>query len=315
MNLRTPTAAAFLAAMLAVSCLISPSPASAQVNTVTIDSSDDWTAAANGGDYTIADGLVTPGQSSATFQSTVRTFDEKQEFHSLTFRQSAGWGASQWTDVPAKLPLDGGKPIGDDAPVFLSPAAGDYWYFNAIKNGQRYQAWHSTDMENWSERKDSVGLQINSAEYDNGQFFFHYGSDKDPSVLVDSNLNNSYSNSSDRTDHGKRFDNRGSDVAAFRDLDGTHHIIYEDWSPFSDPDYPHWDALSANAARWDSPLAGHVSSPDGVYGYAKDDHPAPIDTRSDPTTNAFGDYELIRVGDTYYLFGDYHPQGAGSDES
>ncbi|MFP4141011.1 MAG: PEP-CTERM sorting domain-containing protein, partial [Phycisphaerae bacterium] len=25
--------------------------------------------------------------------------------------------------------------------------------------------------------------------------------------------------------------------------------------------------------------------------------------------------ELIRVGDTYYLFGDYHPEGAGSDES
>lgn len=45
------------------------------------------------------------------------------------------------------------------------------------------------------------------------------------------------------------------------------------------------------------------------------DHPYTIDTRSDPTTNAFGDYELIRVGETYYLFGDYHPQGAGSNDS
>ena len=323
MNLRTHTAPAFflLAAMLAVSCLISPRPASAQTNTVTIDSSAEWSAAAaNAGDYTIADGLVTPGQSSATFQSTVQTFAEKQQFHSLTFRQSAGWGASQWADVPAKLPLDtNGKPLGDDAPVFLSPGAGDYWYFNAMNDGSwqyghRYQAWHSTDMVNWSERKDNVGLQINSAEYDSGEFFFHYGNDNDPRLLVDSNLNNSYADSSDRTNHGVLFDNRGSDVAAFRDLDGSHHIIYEDWSAFDGTNgWP--DSGPGGGFRWDSPLAGHASSSDGVNGYVRGEHPYTIDTRTDGPKDVFGDYELIRVGDTYYLFGDYHPEGAGSNES
>lgn len=288
----------------------------------TVDSAAEWTDAAGAADdFTLGDGLATPNAAGAIFSSRVQMFTEKQVFHAMTLRQSPAWGASQWTDVPAMLPLDAaGKPHGDDAPVFLSPAAGDYWYFNAMRNGdwlygQRYQAWHSTDMQTWSPWKDSVGLEINSAEYDNGEFFFHYGNDKDPRLLVDGNLNDSYAVSSDRTDHGLLFKNSGSDVAAFRDLDGTHHIVYEDWSPFSDPNYPHWEAMSPNQARWDSPLAGHASSDDGVNGYVHGEHTAPIDTRSDPETNAFGDYELIRVGDTYYLFSDYHPEGAGSNDS
>ena len=73
---------------------------------------------------------------------------------------------------------------------------------------------------------------------------------------------------------GKVFDDptHGSDIAVFRDEDDTFQIIYEDWSP-----------INAQKNAWDSPLAGRVSSPDGINGFTFGQHPNVIDHRTTPT--------------------------------
>ena len=48
----------------------------------------------------------------------------------------------------------------------------------------------------------------------------------------------------------------GSDAGFIRDLNGNMHVIIEDWSP-----------ISANKRSWDSPLAGHAVSPNGINGF------------------------------------------------
>jgi len=109
----------------------------------------------------------------------------------------------------------------------------------------------------------------------------------------------------------------------FRDnADDRFHIISEDWSP-----------VNASTHSFDSPLANHVSSPDGITGFTEGEHLPPIDFRTTPTGNfgaynhnfvggthrsnpqryeihdgaqkAFGDWSAIKVGERYYLFGDY----------
>lgn len=106
------------------------------------------------------------------------------------------------------------------------------------------------------------------------------------------------------------------------------HCIIEDWSP-----------ISANKRSWDSPLAGHAVSPDGISDFVFKD-PA-VDNRTKPTgkigtynhphwakedpenyqtsvaeyeihepeQEAYGDWAAICVGGQYYLFGDYDPAG------
>ena len=50
------------------------------------------------------------------------------------------------------------------------------------------------------------------------------------------------------------------------------HMIYEDWSP-----------INARENGWDSPLAGRVSSPDGIRGFKYGEHPPAVDHRTRPT--------------------------------
>ena len=45
----------------------------------------------------------------------------------------------------------------------------------------------------------------------------------------------------------------GSDSGFIRDLEGNFHVIFENWNP-----------INASKRAWDSPLAGHAVSPDGV---------------------------------------------------
>ena len=120
----------------------------------------------------------------------------------------------------------------------------------------------------------------------------------------------------------------GSDAGVIRDEDGTFHIIYEDWSP-----------INAKQNGWDSPLAGRVSSPDGIQGFTYGEHPAAVDHRTEPTgekgtfthssmktsnggkeleyeihepkQNAYGDWTMIKVGKHYHLFGDFDPADHG----
>lgn len=68
----------------------------------------------------------------------------------------------------------------------------------------------------------------------------------------------------------------GSDCAIIRDLEGNFHFVYEDWSP-----------IDASKHAWDSPLAGHAVSQDGISGFQIVE-PA-VDQRTQPT-GQFAEY-------------------------
>ena len=283
-----------------------------------VDTQEQWAGAYDSGSFNIQGGEAVPIADGVVFESKVQQYTQKQRFESLTVKQNAQWGAGQWTNAGNLAPISGG-----DAGVFLSPADGDYWFFNATNSGGQYQAWHSGDMQNWTAYGNVTGKDwVTNAEYVDGKFYVYYDepNDEDPHLVVFesvADLRNGV-----RTEYGEVFadPSHGSDIAVFRDLDGSFHIIYEDWS-----------AINARGRSWDSQYAGHTSSPDGINGFTAHEHTAPIDYRGDPTgeirtyqhpngtysyevhtdggAKAWGDYDLIRVGDTYYLFADDHPLG------
>ena len=122
----------------------------------------------------------------------------------------------------------------------------------------------------------------------------------------------------------------GSDAGFIRDLDGNMHVIIEDWG-----------AINASKRSWDSPVAGHAVSPNGLNGF-KFQNPA-VDNRTKPTgkiatyrhphwakedpkrfksnvakyevhepeQDAYGDWAAISIGGQYYLFCDFHPAHKG----
>ena len=61
----------------------------------------------------------------------------------------------------------------------------------------------------------------------------------------------------------------GSDAAIFRDLKGKFHLILEDWSP-----------IDASTHAWDSPLAVHAVSEDGIKDFKI--LAPPVDERTNP---------------------------------
>lgn len=284
-----------------------------------INTQSQWADAYNAGGFTTQGGEAIPGADGAVYESKVQQFTHKQRFDSLTLKQNAQWGAGQWSNAGNLAPIGGG-----DAGVFLSPADGDYWYFNATSNGGQYRAWHSTDMQSWTAYGNVTGKDwVTNAEYADGKFYVYYDepNDEDPHLIVFESAEDLMNGV--RTEYGEVFadPSNGSDIAVYRDLDGSFHIIYEDWS-----------AIEARVRSWDSQYAGHTSSPDGINGFTAHEHTAPIDYRGDPTgefrsykhphngtltyevhtdggAEAWGDYDLIRIGDTYYLFADDHPLG------
>ena len=284
-----------------------------------IDSQDEWYAAAasDATQFTLSNGLATPTHAGAIFESHVQRFTHKQRFETLTLAQTPQWGAGKW-ESSGNL----GPSTEFDAPVFVSPAEGEYYYLNRNNSGPIYHVWSSPDMVNWTDHGPVTGQDwVTSAEYHDGTFYIYYDepNDENPHLMTFTDL----TDASTRVDHGEVLDNEshGSDMAAFRDLDGSFHIIYEDWS-----------AINARQHSWDSQYAGHTSSPDGINGFTAHEHTPPIDRRGNPTgqilqynhpngtyqyevhdgsLDAWGDYELIRVGDTYYLFADDHPEGSG----
>lgn len=297
----------------------SPPPPLPRKNTPgwTIDSQEEWAEAYHSGSFHIDGGQVNPTAAAATFESRMQTFTEKQRFTSVTFKQNARWGAGEWKANDGSIV----QPSNGDAPVFVSPAEGDYWFLNADGGGQNYKAYHSTDMKNWTNHGDVTGANwVTSAEYKDGVFYVYYdeANDEDPHLVTFTDL----SDADTRTNHGEVFDDPtwGSDMAIFRDLDGTFHIIHEDWSK-----------IKASNHSWDSQVAGHTTSPDGINGWNDNIQADLFDESGSPTgaadvnynhpyigtisytphTNedAWGDYEMLRVGDMYYLFCDDHPDG------
>ena len=290
-----------------------------------ITTQTDWqNANAKSSNLKIKEGLVYPKSDSALFSTVLKKFKNKQRLQSITLTQSSQW--DNWKEVPKVIPE-----IAKDAPVFIPVSDGDYWllarYGDDWENG--YHSWHSADMKSWKYYgpvTTGINRWVTSAEYVDGKFYIYFDkpNDEDPHLVIDEDL----TDSKQGEEIGMVFNDpsHGSDMGIMRDEDGTFHLIYEDWSP-----------VSPQIHSWDSPLAGHADSPDGIHGFEPHELPAPVDERTVPTgkiksyepdpsqlgagpytyevhegvQDAYGDYTLIKVGQMYYLFCDYDPHEEG----
>lgn len=332
----------------------------------TVDSQAEWennTAYSDGIEF--REGMASPTGPTAAFRSKIKTFDQKQSPRSLVVAQSPVW--DNWKASPKIAPENLG-----DAPVLLTLGPDNYWIFGRYK-GQRgpkqftsaeaklegfdvplkttqwpnqfnapgglkkseggYHAWQSRDMANWVHHGPITkkhAAWMTTAEYADGKAYFYYDfpNDQDPHLYIDEDL----TDGKPGKDMGLVFKDpsHGSDCAIIRDLDGKFHLISEDWSP-----------INAQARAWDSPLASHAVSPDGLGNFRLVE-PPPVDQRTkatgktakfyhphwtkedpenfpsneaeyeihEPEQNAYGDWAAISIGGQYYLFGDFEPAGS-----
>ena len=332
-----------------------------------LDSQAEWQQGVHKG-LEFKDGKASPTGKTATFQSKLQVFDEKRAAKMLTISQSPEWLNWEPTDNigPANL---------GDAPVLLSLGPNNYWMFGRYSGGRGkkkgegkpfkgeraklegydvplrttkwknqydapgglepkqggYHAWQSRDMVNWVHHgsiTDTPARWMTTAEYVDGKFYFYYDfpNDQDPHLVIDEDVTDGKMGK--KMGMAFKDPSHGSDSAIIRSLDGKFHLIIENWDP-----------IKASARAWDSPLASHAVSDDGIKGFKLVD-PA-VDYRTKPTgkfaeykhphwakedpdnyptnkakyeihkpeQNAFGDWAAIAIGEQYYLFGDYDPAG------
>lgn len=272
----------------------------------------------------IQDGLVSLKTDSGALSAVIHQADSKVKLATVEIEQAPTWDT--WQPVAKVTPKEA-----KDAPVLISVADKDYWLLARHRHQPKtgYHAWHSSDMKSWNHYgpvSSKTNKWVTSAEYMDGKFYIYFDkpNDEDPHLIIDDDLTDGKQGKV----VGKVFEDptHGSDMAIFRDEDGTFHLIYEDWSP-----------VDPGKHAYDSPLAGHADSPDGINGFLPHEYAAPIDERTMPTgktipykphpnqlihgpdptpytyeehqgpQDAFGDYTLIKVGEHYYLFCDYDP--------
>ncbi len=327
-----------------------------------VNSNEDWkTNIRSGSGFSFENGYATPAGDTCHYRSKLKTYRRKRKAKSITVKQNDDW--QNWKAVGKAGPTNLG-----DAPVFLSRGKQDYWMFGSYEKSELwkdfveqeaeldgynhmlyttpfknqfnalgglkkslggYHAWQSKDMINWVHYgpvTEAFSRWVTTAECVNGKVYIYYDypNDQDPHLYIDSDL----------TD-GKPGENKGlvfkdpshgSDCAFIRDLQGRFHVIYENWDP-----------VNARLHSWDSPLAGHAVSPNGIDSFKI--LPPVVDYRTtatgeteeythphwkqhpdwdsdigkynvhEPNQDAFGDWAAISIGGRYYLFGDYHPAG------
>ena len=192
----------------------------------------------------------------------------------------------------------------------------------AWKSG--FHAWHSRDMIHWVHYGPTAAAPtVTTAEYADGKTFFYYDrpNDRDPHLIIDSDLRDGLPGE----DKGLAFDAPwgGSDVGVIRDLEGKFHMISENWQP-----------INASKRSWDSPLASHMVSEDGIKDFQilkpavdyrtkptgktatfehphwKGDEKVVTYEIHEPEQDAFGDWAAIAIGGQYYLVSDYDPANA-----
>ncbi len=341
-----------------------------------VDSQDDWQSiTAEQSNLEFKGGMVAPTAAKATFRSKLKTFTEKRSAQSLVVSQSPVWenweptpniGPANLADAPVLLQLGpdnywmfgrygglkkkrgkkGAKPEpvkpafvpeaatleGFDIPLQTTPFPNQFNAPGGLKPGQGgYHAWQSRDMVNWVHHgpvTDKVSRWVTTAEHADGKtyIYYDYPNDQDPHLYIDDDLTDGMLGEN----MGLAFKDpsHGSDCAAIRDLDGKFHIIAEDWTP-----------INARTHAWDSPLAAHGVSSDGISDFKI--LPPPVDHRTKPTgkigtykhphwakedpanyktdvaeyeihepeQNAYGDWAAISIGGQYYLFCDFDPAG------
>ena len=343
--------------------LLAGSAAGKNNNDWRIDSTEQWTQSARQSEgLAFDDGLATPTADTGLYRSVVRTFPQKRSARSIVFEQSPVW--ENWNPIGKIAPVNL-----YDAPVLLTVGPDDYWVFGryntkgkegfvaedaeldgfdvplkttpfpkqfdapgGLKKGLGgYHAWQSRDMVHWVHHgpvTERFSAWVTTAEYADGKayIYYDYPNDQDPHLYIDDDLTDGIPGKN----MGLAFadPSHGSDCAFIRDLQGNFHVIYEDWSP-----------IHAGRHSWDSPLAGHAVSADGIGNFKI--MPPAVDHRTKPTgeiktykhphwvkedpehfktniaeyevhepeQNAYGDWASISIGGQYYLFGDFHPAG------
>lgn len=327
-----------------------------------ISNTDEWKQAkASSENLKFEDGFAIPQSKTAVFRSVLKASEKKINAKSITFKQSDVW--DNWTESPNIGPTNLG-----DAPVMLSLGPNNYWMFGRYIEGKKqdghqakdatlegfdvplkttkfpnqydapgglkkglggYHAWQSKDMVNWVHHgpiTDKKSRWMTTAEFVDGKAYFYYDfpNDQDPHLYIDDDLTDGMLGK----DMGLAFKDpsHGSDCSFIRDLEGKFHVISEDWSP-----------INARTHAWDSPLASHAVSQDGIKDF-KILNP-PVDHRTKPTgkigtykhphwvkedpenfktnvaeyqihepeQNAYGDWAAIAIGSQYYLFCDFDP--------
>ena len=310
----------------------------------------------------LKEGMLSPTANTAIFKSILKSFDKKQSAQSITIDQSSIW--LNWNPIqqvgPANL---------QDAPVALRVDEGDYWLFGrfgrkknitnakeitlegfdiplkttqyanqfnapgGLKKGLGgYHAWQSKDMVNWVHHgpvSDAKARWMTTAERvgDKTYLYYDFPNDQDPHLIIDSDLTDGKLGK--KMGMAFKDPSHGSDCAIIRSLDGKFHLILENWDP-----------IEASTRSWDSPLASHAVSEDGIKEFklvddavdyrttptgkfATFNHPHwvkedPANYTSsvakyeihEPSQEAYGDWAAISIGGQYYLFGDYDPAGA-----
>lgn len=331
----------------------------------TIDSTDEMRSSFKVyRDATIANGMISADSSRAFISTKLKTFEQKREAKSLVIEQSPVW--QNWNPTENIGPTNL-----KDAPVLLTVGPSNYWIFGRYGRSKSrktrfksktvrlegfdlplkttefpnqfnapgglkpskggYHAWQSHDMKTWVHHgpvTEGFSKWVTSAEYVDGKALIYYDfpNDQDPHVYLDDDLFDG--------EPGKNYGlavndpSHGSDAGFIRDLDNQMHVILEDWSP-----------INASKRAWDSPLAAHAVSADGIRGFVFKQ--PPVDSRTSPTgkigsynhphwakedpvnyrTNraeyeihvpeqeAYGDWAPICIGGRYYLFADYDPSG------
>ncbi|TWU64679.1 hypothetical protein [Crateriforma conspicua] len=339
-----------------------------------IETADDWaTSVETVSGATFTHGAVLPTGQSASISTIVYTSDQKLSARSLRIEQSPIWqnwnpienlGPTNLADAPVLLTLGpndywmfgryrAAKPkrkkgqsriapqpfepqpatlVGFDVPLLTTPFPNQYDAPGGLQPGRGgYHAWQSRDMKNWVHHgpvTEGFSKWVTSAEWVDGKAYIYYDfpNDQDPHVYVDDDLFDGMPGKN--MGLAVKDPSHGSDAGFIRDLEGKMHVIIEDWTP-----------ISANKRSWDSPLAGHAVSPNGINDFRFLD--PPVDHRTNPTgkigtykhphwmkedpenypTNvaeyeihhpeqeAYGDWAAICIGGQYYLFGDYDPVG------
>lgn len=334
----------------------------------TIDTDADWAEnTKQKSNIEFQKGMASPAGKSSSLKSQIKSFGSKRSALSIVIDQSPVW--QNWNPIANLGPSNLG-----DAPVMLSLGPNNYWMFGRYGGGRKrgdksklppfkpekatlqgfdvplqttrfpdqfdapgglqkrlggYHAWQSKDMVHWVHHgpiTEKFSAWMTSAEFANGKAYFYYDfpNDQDPHVYVDSNL----FDGKPGINKGIAYNDpsHGSDAGIIRGLDGKFHLILEDWTP-----------INAQRHAWDSPLAAHAVSPDGVKDFKL--LAPPVDMRTKPTgkkgtykhphwvkenperfktniaeydihepeQNAYGDWAAICIGGQYYLFCDYDP--------
>ena len=341
--------------------------AAAHAADLTIDSAEEWKANLKrvDGKLSVEEGYVSPQEKTATLTTKLHSSDQKRSAATLTVTQSPLWqnwnpienlGPSNLADAPVLLTVgpdnywmfgrygsakarqkssfkpEPARLDGFDMPLVTTPFPNQFDAPGGLKPGKGgYHAWQSRDMKNWVHHgpvTEGFSRWVTSAEYIDGKALIYYDfpNDQDPHVYVDEDLFDG--EPGENMGIAVKDPSHGSDAGFIRDLDGNMHVIIEDWSP-----------INASKRSWDSPLAGHAVSPDGISEF--EFRKPPVDNRTQPTgetatykhphwakedpqnykTNvaeynvhkpeqeAYGDWAAICIGGQYYLFGDYDPIG------